>query len=149
MKGTGKIGPWIHCKYILAQIKIIQLEHFWWDQNCRFFVSKIDCFFESFFEPKKNDQFYFEKNCNFDPIEKVLIEWFSFGPIYIYNKRTHEFKVQFGWFTSKPLVPIRIMCEVLICTIHTYCICTNFSYLSCIIQYKMKRTLPQGLSENV
>ena len=115
MKWTSQNGHWIHgffcCKCILTQMKIIQLGLFWLDQNCRFFVCKIDCFLESFLNPK-NDQFYFEKICNFDPIEKALIEWFSFGPIYIYNKRTHEFKVQFGWFTSKPLIPIRIMCEL-------------------------------------
>ena len=27
------------------------------------------------------------------------------------TKKSHGFLVQFGWFTSKPLVPIRIMCE--------------------------------------
>ena len=30
--------------------------------------------------------------------------------IHLQQKKPHEFKVQFGWFTSKPLVPIRIMC---------------------------------------
>ena len=113
---TSQTGPWIHgffcCKCVFAQMKIIQSGLFWLDQNCRFFVSKIDCFLESFFEPQKMINFTLKKICNFDPIEKALIEWFSFGPIYIYNKRTHEFKVQFGWFTSKPLVPIRIMCEL-------------------------------------
>ena len=33
-------------------------------------------------------------------------------PILHIQQKTHDFYIQFGWFTSKPLVPIRIMCEV-------------------------------------
>ena len=57
LKWTSQTGHWIHgffcCKCILAQMKIIQLGLFWLDQNCRFFVCKIDCFLESFLNPKK------------------------------------------------------------------------------------------------
>ena len=60
--------------------------------------------------------FYIEKICNFDRIEKALIEWFSFGPIYIYNnKKPMNSRSSVAGSLQKPLVLIRIMCD---CHLH-------------------------------
>ena len=37
---------------------------------------------------------------------------FIWANIHLQQQKTHEFKVQCGWFTSKPLVLIRIMCAM-------------------------------------
>jgi len=111
LKWTSQTGPRINgflcCICKMGQMKIIQLGLFWLDQNCRFFVSKIDCFLVIFRTPN----FTLKKSVILIQMKKspncVIFIWAN---IHLQQKKTYEFNVHFGWFTSKPLVLIRIMC---------------------------------------
>ena len=46
------------------------------------FHKVIDCFLELFRISLQKTINYFIKICNFDPIKKALVIWFSFGPFY-------------------------------------------------------------------
>ena len=49
------------------------------------FHKVIDCFLELFRISLQKTINYFIKICNFDPIKKALVIWFSFGPFYMHN----------------------------------------------------------------
>ena len=67
---------------------------FWLDQNYRFFIAKLTVFWSHFSLPK-NDQFCYKEICNFDPIQKGLLEWFWFSifchPKTFMNMVSHQF----------------------------------------------------------
>ena len=62
------------------------------------FLIVIYCFLEWFrnsleMTPKTIN--YYKKICNFDPIKKALVIWFSFGPFYMHK---HQFTWIYCWF---------------------------------------------------
>ena len=103
--GTGAYGAnlaklmWTHvhtCFWMAKYWKAKSFKQpiFDWIKITDFLIAKLTVFWSHFSLPK-NDQFCYKEICNFDPIQKGLLEWFWFSifcpPKTFLNMGSHQF----------------------------------------------------------